>query len=230
MNRSTNPLVETLDRAVARVVEYRMPIIASLALVGIGFGVLTGYRHYQKIGNARAQQDFMAAVKLFESPVDANAKETALDKWENVAKAFEAGYQKNKATSLGAAFLAYQAVALLKLGKHEDPIVLLKNAKSSVSVKDIKESYELKLALVLLESSREDYSADGLAKLQDLALKPTSAVHEQALYQLGLYYWIKQDFDAAKNYWQQFIVKYGNENSVSDLIDKVREKLELLAV
>ena len=227
MDHSRNPFMDVLDSVVERVVEYRKPIIAGVVLVGVGLASFAGYRYYQKIANMRAHQDFIAAVKLFESSV--KATNANLDKWDPVIKAFEDGYKNNKSTQLGAAFLAYQADILLKMNKFDDALALLKKATDAMSVKEVKACYELKLALVMLDSSREALEQEGLAKLLTLAQTPGSA-HEQALYHLGLYYWVKQDFDEAKNYWQQFMVKYSTEKSLSDLTDTVRAHLELLAV
>ncbi len=229
MNKSTNPFVDALDKMRECAVKYRFSIVIAIVSVAIVGGSLVGYRYYQKMSSVNAHKDFAAAVTLFEAQ-EKNAQGADKEQWESLAKTFESGYEKNSSARLAPAFLAYQADALLKAGKFDAALPLLRKAADLMAVAAIKESYELKLDLVLLDSGKEEFEKEGLSRLQKLAAQGNSTVHAQALYHLGYFFWIKKNFEEAKNYWQQFMIKYSTEQGTAELTSQVKAMLELLAV
>jgi TolA-binding protein len=49
------------------------------------------------------------------------------------------------------------------------------------------------------------------------------------LYNLGEYYWHAKNFDEAKNYWNQLILKYGKSaQKPSTWVELARPKLKLI--
>jgi len=95
---------------------------------------------------------------------------------------------------------------------------------------EIKDYYKVKLSLLQLDSQNQSEQSQGLERLKALSFDTKSVAHDQALFHLGHYFWIKNKFSEAKNYWQQFIVKYGNDMTYDSLIRVVQEKLDLIAL
>lgn len=227
MNYSTNPFVDALDKVVVRVIHYRKQVLLSLAVVGLGGALFVGYTYYQNQRDMQASKALQAAVNVFRAQASSAGDEA---QWQAVAKTFEAGYSEHKGATIAASFLAYQADALLNAGKAEEAVEVLRLAVKKMSVKAVCQAYQLKLALVLLDSSREELQKEGLEQLQAIAQADKNVMHEQALYYLGMFYWVRQNFEEAKNYWQQYMIKYGADKGNVQFAEKVREKLELLTV
>ena len=206
----------------------------ALVIVGLGFGV---YRYMALQTRIAAHKELVQFVRMIEEPlqvgsdikpdVQASLEE---DKWSRIAQAGLKNYQEFKGTAFGAAFLVYRADALDKLGKYKDALDAMRQAVQATSVQSIRDFYQLKLALMLLDQEAVATSKEGLELLLQIAKNAQNSAHDRALYHLGEYFWIKKDFSQAKNYWQQFIVKYGTEKALFALVEKAKERLELLAV
>ncbi len=213
-------------------------IIGALVLVAIGVG-LWGYRSYQHRLQVDAHHDFMQALKYFQAPVQKDEKEVAPgtiafktenEKWAYVEEKFRKSFEQHRSTGLAPMFQAFRVEALLSLGKHEDAISVQKEALADLRDYSLKGYYEIKLSLMQLDSAIESNKTEGLERLKKTAYDQKHSAHAQALFYLGQYFWINKKFDGAKNYWQQFIVKYGNERTLDHFVDIVKEKLELIAV
>ena len=77
----------------------------------------------------------------------------------------------------------------------------------------------------------EKDSAEGLGMLKKLALDEKGVAHDLSLYHLGDYYWHKKNFDEARNYWNQLILRYGKDQKyASPWVAAAKEKLVLIDV
>ncbi len=126
--------------------------------------------------------------------------------------------------------MAFHADALLHLGRLDDAIKEQVEAVASCANTALKEFYELKSACMMLDSAT--YKSQGLELLKKVARTPSNSAHERALYHLGSYFWAQKQFDDAKGYWQQLLVKYGAKDvkHPSAYAQEVKDKLELISV
>ena len=108
--------------------------------------------------------------------------------------------------------------------------MLLKKSIASMKSGPLKEYYRLKLALLALDSPSEKVNQEGLQALQQMSFDQNHIANDQALYHLGMYFWANKNFNEAKNYWQQFLVKYGAEKALESQLAQVRARLDLIAV
>lgn len=237
MDFTNSPIAEWFEKAADTVVVYKKVVIAGLLATAVAGASYAGYSYYRKRIQRAAHHDMVAALQYFDAPVIQDAKRegklqfaTEEEKWKEVATQFNEAYKRNASSTLAPMFLAFYSEALSNLGQHKEAIRSLTEAVNSIKDARLQEYYQLKLALLNLDSKDEAAHKQGLDMLQKIAFNQQHAAHDQALYHLGLYYWINKKFNEAKNYWQQFIVKYGNEQALEPFIHNVRTKLELIAV
>lgn len=214
-----------------------------LIVAGIGAIVLGsagfGYIYYKSKVRAAAYKDFMTAIQSYDGVVK-NKKvssdypsikqfESETDKWTQTEQIFRQGYQNYKNTELAPAFLAFQAEALLNLGKVDEAISVLKEVVSQVKSEEIKDSYKIKIALINLDKKDEKSQSEALNELISIASNDNSVANEVALYQLGSYFWNQKKYNEAKDYWQRLLVKTTSKSGqVSVYAGEVREKLGLI--
>jgi len=224
---------------VDRLAKAKKPIIFGVIAVAlIGFGIL-GYFELQKSRTLAAHKAFVSALKFFEAPLKSEGKrvgfqdvvfDTTEEKWKRTAEVFDQGYKNHASSSLAGLFLAYKSQALLNLGKHEEAIAALA-AGVDLLPRDLKEGYELKLALLKIDSQNEIFQKSGLDLLTHIAMDEKNHVQDAALYHLGLQFFVKKQFDQAQNYWGQLKLKYGKEqdsDKQSVWAEKAAEKLALI--
>jgi tetratricopeptide (TPR) repeat protein len=180
-------------------------------------------------------------MKYFDAPVTAQEKNAELDldsisfssreeKWEKVSALFNKAYQGNASSSIAPYFKAFEAEALLNQQKHSQAIETLAQAVSEINDPAIKANYSLKLALMQLDDANESSHQKGFTHLKSLAENTKSLVHDAALFYLGSYFWHKQEFDVAKNYWNQLLLSYGPDSkNPSPWADQAKEKLKLIS-
>lgn len=208
--------------------------VAGVAVLGSGLA-LHSYLTTQK--SMSAHKALVALSALAQEPVRIAGKE-ALElketleqqKWERVATKAQQEFEEFKSTKMAGAFLAIAADALMTQNKTKEAVVAMKKAVEAMQAPAVKDYYQLKLALMLMDQHDDQAKAEGLDLLQKMANDQKNVAHDRALYYLGEHCWIKRDFAGAKNYFQQMVVKYGGEKGSSEFVDKAKEKLELLAV
>ncbi|MCF7800109.1 tetratricopeptide repeat protein [Candidatus Babeliales bacterium] len=217
-------------------------LILLLIILGI-IGLSIGYYFYQDGLQRRAQKDLVKDVAVLQAPVhtpDMQSEDLSLDsefftsqeeKWTKVAQNFESDYQKNKGAGIAPMFLAYQAEALINLGKLDSAIQVLKKLISSAPESVVKSFYKVKLALVSIDSGNKDLEKEGVEILKSIGLESQNPAHPMALYYLGQYYWFAKNFDEAKNYWNQLILKYGKRTERASVwAEKAKVYLKLISV
>lgn len=226
-----------------QVLRYKIPIVVIVLVAGFALGGFFGYRFYRRGIESRAQMEFTTVMKYFDAPVqtpdfksdrlsieDVEIFSSEEEKWTRVAESFRKGYENNTSSGIAPMFLAFQSEALINLGKFEEAIEVLKNAVDILKDDTIKDSYNVKLALMWLDSKDENVQKEGLKLLQSISSKSESPVRDLALYHLGEYYWVKKNFTEAKNYWSTLVSEYGEKVRVpSEWAKLALEKLKLIA-
>ncbi len=222
--------------------KYRLPIIVIVLVVGPSIGGFFGYRFYRSGIESSAQAEFTTAMKYFDAPVqtvDLKTDQLSLEdveifsseeeKWTRVAETFRKGYENNTSSGIAPMFLAFQSEALVNLGKFDEAIGVLKKVIDLLKDDTIKDPYQVKLALMQLDSKDGNVQKDGLELLQSMSGKSESYVRDLALYHLGEYYWVKKNFAEAKNYWSTLVSEYGEKVKVpSEWAKLATEKLKLI--
>jgi len=240
MEFSKNTILESLDRALDTLMKHKkqtligIGLTISLVITGIGY---TMYRQQMQV---KAHSMFVAALKVYEAPVvegSVNKSDvkmptqfaTEQEKWNKVQEIFKDAYNNHKDAGIAPYFLTYQADALAHLGKFDDAIQALTKAIHLMKSPELKSFYQVKLALVKLDSQK--HQQEGLTELKKYADDQQAFSNECALYYIGNYFWCKKDFVQARNYWQQLVIKYGSKDTKlqSGFIDLAKSKLRLIS-
>lgn len=238
MDSGFNPLITAFDWCVDTIIKHKYKVLGGLGIGALLVGSFFAYRFYQRKMQIEAHQDFMEALSAFDVPVQGfrdrvtpvnlffNSEE---EKWKKVLNFFEKGSEKHKRSGLGAMFRLFHAEALLTVNRYADALKIVKETVETIQSEELREAYRIKLSLMQLDSTKPEDITQGLERLKGIAFNQQSVAQSLALYHLGLYYWINKRFDEAKSYWQQFLVKYGDQAGFAELIKVVKSKLELIA-
>ncbi len=240
MDTSSNPVVVWLENAIDFVNKNKKPVLAGVVGVAILAAATTGYCFYRTHVREQAHKALIQALRSYDGVVgkitsaDANSMffGSEIEKWKTTEQLFKDGYENYKSTELAPMFRVYQSEALLHLGKLDEAITALTGAVDKIKNHAVKDFYQIKLALMKLDSGKELDQQQALASLKAIADNNQSIAHESALYQLGAYYWSAKKFVEAKNYWQILLVKYGTRDAKnpSPYAEVVKEKLALVSV
>lgn len=232
-------LLKWIDDLLKKAKIYRKLLIGTASgLIFLGLAIL-GYMYYKNRVSACAYKDFMSAIQYYDGTVKGKKASSSYpgvkqfvsenDKWSQTEQIFRQGYQSCKNTELAPVFLAFQAEALLNLGKIEEAVKLLKDVVSQVKSEEIKDSYKIKIALINMDNKDEKIQSEGLNQLIAIANNDSSVANEVALYQVGSYFWNQKKYNESKNYWQRLLVKTtAKSGQVSVFAGEVREKLSLI--
>lgn len=237
MDFSFDTLMVWLDNAVEWAIKNRTKVLGGIVGTGVFFGGVSVYRYMADQTRMAAHKELIQLVRMIEEPVRISGEGSEelkssmeAQKWQNVAATAEKNYQEFKSTSLGSTFLVYQADALNTQGKRAEALTVMRKAVSAMGVASVRDCYQLKLALMLIDQTDEASTKEGVELLKKMSENQKNAANDRALFYLGEYYWINKQYADAKNNWQQLVVKYGGEKGASELVDKAKERLELLAV
>jgi len=214
-------------------------IVAMTGAIVLGF-VALGYVYYKNKVRANAYKEFMSAMLYYDGVVQGkkvNSNYPGIkqfmsenDKWTQSEQVFKQAYQNYKNTELAPVFMAFQAEALLNLGKIDDAVKVLKNVIDSVDSQEIKDLYKVKVALINMDSKDEKIQGEALIHLIAVANNDSSAASEIALYQAGSYFWSQKKYNEAKDYWQRLLVKTtAKSGQMSVFAGEVKDKLSLIA-
>jgi len=243
MESVKNPLIAWLSKIYNYCISHKKEaVIAGSILVAIII-LVVGYVFYMSSLQKRAHRSFVDALKYFDSNIveKQDAKEDFLNldeftfynqesKWSKVAQVFQQGYEQNKGAGVAPMFLAYQSQALLNLGKQIEAINVLRQAVKLMPSSTLKTYYRVKLSLMQIDSENKDMVNDGVSILKEISLDQKNPTHDMVLYRLGEYYWYEKNFDEAKNYWNQLILKYGKSvEKPSAWVELARPKLKLIS-
>jgi tetratricopeptide (TPR) repeat protein len=243
MDFTANLIVVWLENVINFVKKNQKNVIIGFLGVFLVIAGITGYWMYQKHLREQAHKAFIQARTYFDGIVgqpsanmvpDVRAKYFVSDseKWQKTEQVFRDGYATYKGTELAPMFLVYQSEALLNLGRLDEAIKILDNALKKIKSAPVKDYYQVKLALMMMDSNDAIVKQEGLTALKMVADNTQSIAHELALYHLGFYYWTEKKFAEAKTFWQMLLIKYGTRDTKhpSPFVEMVKEKLGLLSV
>jgi hypothetical protein len=234
MEHSKTIIERLLDQAAV----YRKELVLAAALTCIGGAGTAGYFFYKEYVAKQAHKSYASALQLQQARV-LKENETpgvfevtftnGLEKWQAVEKAFAHVYAEYNHVGIGVMAGAAQVQALLRLGRDEQARTLLADVLARITSPELRSLYTLTYARLLIDSAQEVDQQKGVSLLAQLAATKDSAVHDSALYYLGLHYWLMRDTTSAANYWKQLVMQYeGYERKNSPWVDKAKEKLALL--
>jgi|SaaInlLV_10m_DNA_2_1039722.scaffolds.fasta_scaffold07456_4 tetratricopeptide (TPR) repeat protein len=196
---------------------------------------------YVKSREENAHKALVDSLAYFNAPIGQEEEQDALDftdkktfsthqeKWEKVTEVFNKAYKQNKNSGIAAMFLVFQSEGLLKQGKILEAIGVLKDAIKKINNDELEEFYKIKLSLLKIDSKDNYLEKEGLKELTEMAADESSVAHDSALYYLGDYYWAQKNFIESKNYWNQLLIKYGEDSDVpSPWAAQAKEKLRLI--
>ena len=241
MEYSKDPFANFLEKSCKFITENKEKFILGLIGVVTLIVLVAWYMISQGQVQVNAHKDFTYAMEYFNAPVISEKDDSSIDfdtkefktkeeKWVKVESLFRKGYEDNKSSGLAPIFLAYQSEALLNMGKNLEAISVLKKAVNLVSSEEVKSYYQVKLALMQIDSDDKNMQNDGLSILKELAVNDKCVANDRALYHLGNYFWNSKKFDEAKNYWNQLVLKYGKSaEKPSFYVSKAKPKLKLIS-
>ena len=232
-------LLKWIDDVLKKAKAYQQILVAAGVGAIILGSVIFGYSYYKNKVRAAAYKDFMSAIQSYDGVIknknvsssypSVKQFESENDKWTQTEQLFRQGYLNYKNTELAPAFLAFQAEALLNLGKVDDAIKILKDVVNQVKSEEIKDSYKVKIALISMDKKDEKVQREALNELIAIANNDGSVANEVALYQVGSYFWNQKKYNEAKDYWQRLLVKTtAKSGQVSVFAGEVRDKLSLI--
>ncbi|MGD1997728.1 MAG: hypothetical protein PVJ92_02315 [Candidatus Dependentiae bacterium] len=219
-------------------VAYRRQLFIGAFAVAVLAGSVGGYWWYRQRIASQAHKAYAEAAALINARiVGANDSkglfETAFmseeERWQAVADAFKRVSDNYPHVGMGGLAAVARVQALVRLNKMVEARAELADALPRIASAPLRALYTQTLALMQLDSAQDSEREKGLVSLQQLAANKDGVVHDSALYHLGSYYWHHQDFDNARNYWQQLLLGYeGNEEHPSDWVAAAKEKLSLI--
>jgi len=227
-----------VERFFERTIAYRKELMLAAALVAVSGTAVVGYFWYKDYVARQGHKAYAGALQLLQARILKDGEipgqfETVFvssaEKWTAVAGAFGKVYQDFGHVGIGVMAGAARVQALLRLGETTQARELLKDVVLHITSPELRSLYSLLYARLLIESADAGEVQQGVGLLSQLAATKDSAVHDSALYYLGLHYWFTRDFTLASNYWQQLATQYdGLEQKSSPWLGKVKEKLALL--
>jgi tetratricopeptide (TPR) repeat protein len=129
---------------------------------------------------------------------------------------FQQGAQEQNGSYLEPYFSLFQANAMIKEGKLDDAIGVMTNAIARMASDNLLlPLFEIKQALMQLDSALEATQEVGLKKLTELAQRVNNQYADMASFFLGNYYWSMNKLDEAKTVWQGLIEAQRKEQMVA---------------
>ena len=218
--------------------KYTRPVLqgVGLALV-LGLGVW-GYSAYRRSVDEAAHKAFTDALVYFDATVsdepgsgDEMTFGTKEEKWQKVATVFKDAYASNSSAGIAPVFAAYEAQAYLELGNSVEAEKLLDSSVPHIANEALRSYYNVKLALIRLDSDSPVIVAQGLKMLEAAAAEDDQAAHAMVLFELGNWHFTKNETDQARNYLEQLDLKYGKSSqNPSQWAEKGKQKLKLISV
>lgn len=182
-----------------------------IGAIVIGFLVVDviGYRWYIRRYNERAQLALAEALDVYQKA----SREKAPHLWEEARQALAKGHEDFAGSSLDPYFLAYESDVVRYQGDHAKAVALMTAAVRAMSKSSpLYGPYQIKLALIKVDSPDQKVHADGLADLEQLAQRGKSDHRDEALYYRGLIAFDSADRAMAEKYWNELIKEFGKDS------------------
>jgi hypothetical protein len=238
MSHSENLLVHWLDKAVSGAQKNKVAVVTTVGIVALTVVCFVGYRWYDEQIQNNAHAAFTELLKLSNAPVQKEGDQSnersfssSKEKWASVAQKAREYMNEHSGSGLAPLFHVMLGEAALNLGEKKDALEYISRGIGSMKGSVLKDAWQVKAACIALDSGDEKMVKEGERLLITRAEDKQSAAHQYALYQLGMHYWGQRNFSEAKNYWQQLLVQYAQQDSnvESELfIDRVKSKLALI--
>lgn len=195
-------------------------VIGSAAVVLVIVAAAGLFYWNRKSLNERAQKAFMESIVEFEQALTGQEGIS----WSDVERTLEVGSREFASSSFGPYFKVFQADTALHQNKHDEAVVLLKEAVSKMSAKNpLYYLYRTKLALMLIDSKDAALHDEGAALLKHLAETSTNSYRDMALYYLGFYARAQDDQATVRTYWTQLMQDFGAESVWAQLVNEQQE-------
>lgn len=130
--------------------------------------------------------------------------------WEDLEFIAQAGYDRYKNSLFGPYLLNFKAEAQLSQKKDEQALETVEKMVNTLDRSSVLYPfYKTKLALMKLDSADPATQDKGLKELEVLAYDKRNGNYDQALYYLGLYYWIEDNKEKAVSTWRHLVQELG---------------------
>lgn len=189
-----------------------------VGVLAVGGALFFGYRSYTVSKERAAQLDLGEGLREYSN---AQMREGL---WPDVEELFKAGHDRNKGSRLAPYFTFFQANALIEQNKKEEALLLMDQALNNLpSSSSLYSMYATKRALINIDLGKEV----GVEQLKQLAYDEKNLQRDLPLYYLGLYYWSKDDLDAAQSQWELLVsLKNDDQKATSEWIAIAEKKLK----
>ena len=236
-------VLKPLDDFFQKIEPYKVHIISTISIIVVLSAGTFSYFYYKQNREEKAFRALTSSLEYFEAPItkaeDRRDDDLSIfekkefsneqEKWEKVESIFREEYNNFKNSNIAPFFLAYQAEALIKLGKLKDAVEALEIAIPKITDNNAKSFYKVKLALIQISTKEEMLIQTGLGALKSMASEENNPTHDLVLYYLGEYYWHQKNFKESKNYWNQLILKYDQDSKhPSPWSLEAKKKLKLI--
>lgn len=200
--------------------------IKKLAIAGLAVATLAAaygaYHWYSIRQEESAQHDFAQALEQFERVLAQEGE----GKWEEVERAFAAGYAAHSGSALAPFFLAFQAETALELGDTEQARSLMNDAMQKMPRSNpLYHLYAVKRAVMLIDADDIALKDQGLALLQELAGDAQNPYRDMAQFFYGYQAFAVGDKAKAQERWQPLMQESG---ATSPWALRAQSYLELL--
>lgn len=201
-----------------RTFAYWKHVVGTLAFIALVVASFFAYRWYVVHRERAAYATFAECVDQHERATSGDGAVT----WNMVADMWQRGYAMHKSSYLAPYFLAYKAKALIENKQIDEAIALLNEAVAMLP-KTSPLYYEYQIQASLL--AQEPYSLDNLEHWADDVNNPQ---RDQALYYLGLNYWVNNGLNGAALAWQKLVELSAQSDSPSPWAQLIEDKYKQL--
>lgn len=173
-----------------------------------------------------AQYDFSSLITEYDSMLGEKNPQ-----WSSLLDKFKTNYEKHARSSLLPYYQGYAVNILLKSGDRDAALTLLDDMIRDMKRSPVVALYEMKKALIQLDSADIGLQNTGLESLKNLATDMSNIFRDSAQFYLGRYYWATNQIELARSIWQQLIDEQRDEKIAgSPWVNHVQELLKLTIV
>ena len=188
--------------------------------------LLFGVYNWHVVRTAQAAQ-----VALSESLLEYRAMKNGQKEanWPQVIEKATQKYAAYKNSSIAPYFLLLKTDAYLELGEYDQALQSMKLVVDATRSNALSSAHQLKYGLMQLDSSDETVAQAG----KDLLLKLTADIknpfRETALYYVGRYFFLHDDFAQAKKMWQELVdTQRMEQTAVTAWVQLAQQQVEQL--
>jgi tetratricopeptide (TPR) repeat protein len=175
-------------------------------IIVAGIASFFGLRYYAGVNAQTAQKVYAETAYQYSKGVQGFR-----GAWEDLEFIARIGYERHRSSTFGPYFLALQAESLIHQHKLDQALELMDEMIKQLSeTSPLYFVYKTKAALMRLDSKNKTVQDKGLKELAEISDAINNKNADQALYYMGLYYWITGNTAKAKEYWGLLLTRYGS--------------------